>query len=289
VHSHSHSHSRSPLALALALALAPSPARAQTVELELTHGAYVRDDAPEAIAHIPAGLDTTHPVALVVFLHGYSGCTRVLVSDAPDARCRPRDAPEAGYALAREHDAAGTRSILLVPQLAFRVRDGDPGRFRIAGEAARMIDESLAQIAPTLDHSSVASITLVAHSAAFETTLAILRHGGLDARLRHVVLFDALYSGGPTFLDWIAAASDTTPRTLISLTTNGRPLDRTRELLRTARHRWPDATLEPEEWPAVLPAPHPRLIVGSRVHVPHHDVPTRFLAATLRALGLPAR
>jgi len=277
------------------VASTPSLALAQssTVELDLAHGAYVRDDAPEAIAHVPLGVDATRPVALVVFLHGYSGCARVLMSDAADARCRPRDTPEPGYALAREHDAAGTRSILLVPQLAFRTRDGDPGRLRVAGEAARLVDEALAQLAPTLggtlDHDSVASITLLAHSAAFESALAIVRHGSLDARLRHVVLFDALYAGGPAFLDWVAGATDASPRTLVSFATSGRPLDRTRELLRDARRRWPESTLEPDAWPAILPTPSPRLVVGTRVRMPHHDVPTRLLASTLRALGLPRR
>lgn len=283
------------LALALTPALTPALAFAQshTIELDLTHGAVLRADAPELIAHVPAGVDAHGPVALVVFLHGYSGCTRVLASDARDARCRPRDAPEPGYGLAHAHDAAGARSILLIPQLAFRTRDGSPGRLTIAGEAARMIDEALLALAPTidgtLDHDSVASITIVAHSAAFESTLAILRHGGLDSRLRHVVLFDALYSGGPAFLDWLEGASDASPRTLVSLATHGRPLDRTHELLRDARHRWPSSVVEPDAWPALLRAPTPRLLVGARVRVPHHDVPTRYLEGTLRALGLPPR
>lgn len=261
-------------------------AQGRTLELDLVHGAVVRDDAPEAIAHVPDGVDASAPVSLVILLHGYSGCTRVLASDAPDARCRPRDPPTAGFGWAAAHDAARTRSILLIPQLAWRVRDGSPGRLTIAGEAARMVDEALAALAPTLGgtltHESLASITIAAHSAGFETTLAVLRHGGLS--VRHVVLFDALYSGAPSFLDWVTAGTDTAPRTLISLATGGTTLRRTEGLARDARRR---ATVL-DTWPATLPT-GPRTVVAAHVHMPHHDVPARTLAEVLRALGLPGR
>lgn len=276
------------LLLALASA-AHAEAQGRTVELELTHGAVIRDDAPEAIAHVPEGVDVSGPVALVVLLHGYSGCTRVLASDAAEARCRERDRPEPGFAWAAAHEAAGTRSVLLIPQLAWRARDGSPGRLTIAGEAARMIDESLLALAPilggTLDHTSVASITVAAHSAAFETTLAIVRHGGLD--VRNVVLFDALYAGGSSFLDWVAAGTDSAPRTLISFATGARTWTLTQALVRDARHR--ATSLLTETWPITLPDSAARRVIGARARVPHHDVPSRYLAETLRALGLPTR
>ncbi|MFO0684114.1 MAG: hypothetical protein U0234_18825 [Sandaracinus sp.] len=284
------------LALALVAALwlaqpATTAAQGRTIELDLAHGAVLRDDAPEAIAHVPEGVDARAPVALVLLLHGYTGCTRVLVSSASDARCRPRDRPEAGFGWGAAHDAAGTRSVLLVPQLAFHVRDGSPERFRIAGEAARMVDEALAALAPTLGatltHETVASITLAGHSAAFETMLAILRHGGLGDRVRHVVLFDALYAGGSTFLDWASGGTEASPRTLVSLATRGTTLSRTQALYQDAHRRWPDATFD--SWPVALPA-GPRAIVLAPVSgVPHHDVPARLLAETLRGLGLPRR
>lgn len=281
------------LALAFAHA-APAAAQGRIVELELTHGAVIRSDAPEAIAHVPDGLDPSAPIALVVMLHGYSGCARVLVSDAPDARCRPRDRPEQGFGWAAAHDAAHTQSVLLVPQLAWRTRDGSPGRFTIAGEAARMIDEALLALAAplgrTLDHGSVASITIAAHSAAFETTLAITRHGGLDARLRSVVLFDALYAGEQSFLDWAAGGTETAPRTLVSLATGGRTWTLTEAMLATAHRRWPSEALTSETWPPVtMPAALAHRVIGARVRMPHREVPARTLADTLRALGLPQR
>jgi hypothetical protein len=122
----------------------------RTIELDLAHGATIRADAPEVIAHVPEGVDVHGPVALVLLLHGYSGCTRVLASAEPEARCRPRDRPEPGFGWAAAHEAAHTRSVLLIPQLAWRARDGSPGRLTIAGEAARLVDEALALLAPTL-------------------------------------------------------------------------------------------------------------------------------------------
>jgi len=276
------------LALALALAL-PAAAQPRTVELDLAHGAVIRSDAPEAIAHVPEGVDAHAPLALVLLLHGYSGCTRVLASSAPDARCRPRDRPEQGFGWVAAHDAAGTRSILLIPQLAWRVRDGSPGSWTIAGEAARAIDEALLALAPTLGgtvtRADLASITVAAHSAGFETTLAILRHGGLD--VRNVVLFEALYSGGTAFADWLDGGTSVAPRALVSLATGGRTWTQTEALLRTARRRWPNAVQD--TWPPTPYVTDARLFVGARIHAPHHDVPARHLAETLRALGLPAR
>ncbi len=286
------------IAMAVAvLVLSPAPpVRAQdgtTVRLELEHGAFPRSDAPEAIAHVPAGVDGREPLSLVIFLHGYSGCVEVLASSAPDARCRPRDRPMQGWGLVDAHARAGTRTVLLIPQLAFMERSGRPGRFGRAGEAARFVTESLAQLAPlfgrTLTLSDVLSVTVLAHSAAFETTIAILRHGGLDAQLRHVVLFDALYGGREVFVDWVARASVDSPRTLVSFATGGRTLRQTRALFESAHRRWPAQTIEVTDFASPLPAPAPRLVVTRRARVPHAEVPVRYLEETLRALGLPRR
>jgi len=267
----------------------PAAAQGRTIELDLAHGALIRDDAPEAIAHVPEGVDVHGPVALVILLHGYSGCARVLASSAPEARCRARDQPEPGFGWAAAHESAHTRSVLLIPQLAWRARDGSSGRFTIAGEAARMVDESLAALSSTLGgtltHETVDSITIAAHSAAFETTLAILRHGGLSAR--NVVLFDALYAGGSSFLDWVTAGTDEDPRTLVSLATTGRTWTRTQALARDARRH--ATVVTPDSWPTTLPDSVARRVIGAQVHVLHHDVPSRYLAETLQALGLPMR
>jgi hypothetical protein len=263
------------------------------VRLQLEHGAFVRGDAPEAIAHVPTGVDATRPLSLVIFLHGYTGCVEVLASDAADARCRPRDRPSPGWGLVAAHERAGTRTVLLIPQLVFMERSGRAGRFGRTGEAARFVTESLAQLTPLLGRTAtladVGSVTLLAHSAGFETAIAIMRHGGLDAQLRHVVLFDALYSGREVFLEWVRAATPSSPRALVAFATGGRTLFETRALFAASRRRWPDATLHEPDFASPLPSPAPRLVVTRRAHVAHSDVPVRYLAETLHALGLPMR
>jgi hypothetical protein len=46
-------------------------------------------------------------------------------------------------------------------------------------------------------------IVLVAYSGGYGPALAVLKHGGADARLHGIVLLDALYDGVDTFADWI--------------------------------------------------------------------------------------
>lgn len=266
---------------ALLAALVPSAAAAQwTRELDLASGAFDhRGAAPDVVAHAPAGFDARQPLHLVVFVHGYDGCARVLVSDAPDARCREGDRPRRGWGLAARHDEAGTRSLFLVVQLALARRDGSPGRLGGPGRLRALLDETLAALEPELGARrsirDVESVTLLAHSAGFEAALAFVRHGGVDA-LRNVVLFDALYSGGPAFAAWVRGASG---RRLVSFhggrgTTATRSADLARSLSGEGSR---------------LEQIADRSIVLVRTDAPHADVPARHVAETLRALGLPLR
>src|SRR5690606_33141123 len=128
----------------------------------------------------------------------------------------------------------------VIAQLALWARDGNPGRFAREGAFRAFLDEVLAALEPELGRrvatEDLASLTLLAHSAAFEASLAILRAGRVDDRLRHVVLFDALYSGGPAFLAWAAGGSEAAPRTLVSFHCGrGTTYERNRDLARRAR------------------------------------------------------
>lgn len=216
----------------------------------------------------------------------------MLASDAPDARCRPGDPPRPGWGLAARHDEAGTNTLFLVAQLALWAREGSPGRFGRAGAFRTFLDEVLAALEPELGRrvttADLASITLLAHSAAFESSLAILRAGGVEDRLRHLVLFDALYSGGPAFLAWALAATDARPRTLVSFYGGrGTTSERNRDLARRAR-RALGAQASTGERASVEHARDHRVVVV-RTRAPHGEVPAHHIVETLRALGLPAR
>lgn len=246
--------------------------------------------APSALVHAPAGaLDGTGPVHVVLFLHGYSGCVDVIASDASDARCTPGERRgHAGLGVVTAHDAAATRTVLVIPQLSWMTRDGSPGRFARAGEARAFLDEVLTAAGIARPPGRV---TIAAHSAAFETTIAILRQGGLDDVLRDVVLLDALYSGGPAFLGWVRGGSEGAPRTLVSLHTGGTPARRGVALARDARAWLGTAALDDPDagLAALLDLAAPARVLVLHVAGAHGDVPRRHLAAALGALGLPSR
>lgn len=279
---------------------ATAPARAQpratsegwTRRLDLAHGAFDQRGAPDAIVHAPPGFDPRAPLHLVLFLHGYRGCAEVLFSDAPDARCRAGDPPQRGWALGARHDEAGTRTLFAVVQLAMWRRDGSPGRFGREGFFRAFVDDLLGALEAELGArrrvADLASITLLAHSAAFESTLAILRAGRIEDRLRHVVLFDALYSGGPAFLAWAAAGSRESPRTLVSwYGGRGTTAERSRDLARRARRALGARAAVGDDARVEQARDHAVLVL--RTAAPHGEIPARHLAETLRALGLPRR
>src|SRR5690606_38361263 len=115
---------------------------------------------------------------------------------AGEVRCARRWRTEPGWDLVRALGPSRARFVL--PQLAFRARDGSPGRFREPRFAPRFLDYLGLGDGP---------IVLAAHSAGFESALAWLRSDVRD-RVRAVVLFDALYAGTPTFVEWVAERDD---------------------------------------------------------------------------------
>lgn len=248
-----------------------------TRRLELARGAFVHESAPEAIAHA-ARLDRG-PLRLVLFLHGYRGCAEVLAARGP-ARCRPGDPVQPGWDLLTRHDEADTGTLFVIAQLALDARDGSPGALGRAGGFRAFLDELLGALTAELGGErtarDLASITIVAHSAAYETALALIRS---DVPIAHVVLLDALYRGGAAFLAWAAGDSS---RRLISMHTGaGATGRRNRDLARRARARLSSALIETESSIAIGPS-HRVAIVRTRT--PHREFPARHLAPVLRAL-----
>lgn len=232
--------------------------------------------APSAVVHAPAGFDPSEPLRLVVFLHGWRGCARVLAMPGR-VRCAARDRQRDGWDLIGRFDEAGSRALFVVPQLAFMQRDGGAGGFREAGRFAAFLSELLASLRGRIGPDrSVASVTLLAHSAGFETALAVIARGG--APVRHVVLFDALYRGHGAFGQWALEAPE---RRLISLHTGqGRTASQSRMLARLVAHRGGEDAIavDPERLDAAR-------VVVRETSVRHGDVPARHLAEVLRALG----
>ncbi|MFO0693050.1 MAG: hypothetical protein U0230_05800 [Polyangiales bacterium] len=247
-----------------------------TESLELAHRAFdVPEGAPTLVAHAAADLPETGPLELVLFLHGWSGCVNVLVRSGPTA-CIAGGPLEQGWGLGEAHDRAGRRSsVLLAPQLAYRTRDGHPGRLARQGYADAMIREALERLAGPLHGrglDDVSRITVVAHSAAFESALAVLRRGGLGERVRRVVLFDALYDAPSAFAAW---ALEDPSRSLVSLHTGvGRTLDRNQRLVAALRARLSSSELAVDP-PDLAAAVRTHRVVVARTRAGHGQVPAR--------------
>jgi len=239
--------------------------------------------APRAVIHAPSHLDLSQPLRLVVFLHGWSGCSRVLGLSGQVACIRGGTARE-GWGLIAKHEEAGTNTIFIIPQLAWMQRSGRAGRFRSPGFAQSWLRRLVTEhIAPRLSAPNAANlvleapITLLAHSAGYETALAWLEDESLAQRIDSVVLFDALYAGEEAFWQW-AQSPQSTRRVLSIHGSGGTPRRHTRALRRLAG-------LSPDSPTAPL-----SVIDGAPVHsletrVPHADIPHEHLVEVLSQFG----
>jgi pimeloyl-ACP methyl ester carboxylesterase len=290
-------HLAASLAIACALtSVAPlraaPPHAGFTRALQTRNAAYHVKDAPTVLVHAPEGFDPTPPLHVVVFLHGYNGCVEVLAASGP-ARCRRGEAEHDGFGVVRHHDAAGTNTLLVIPQLAFMRREGDPGCFDRPGCFRRFLHELLSEaLAGELGGArslrDVGSLTLVAHSAGYRSALAILQHGEVGPRVRGVVLLDALYGEAEDYAAWLAGTSPDV-RLVSFYLDRGKTYAGSRTLLQLSRRAFGAsrvAQLDAKNFPERVA---PRRLIIAEGHVPHRDMPEGYMAMALRALDLPRR
>ncbi len=148
------------------------------------------------LLHIPQGFDPNRPAVMVVFFHGHGATLE------RDVRDRQR--------LPDQISAAGLNAVLVAPQFAFDAADSSAGKFWEPDGFKHFLDETAKKLATLYgDQRSAAAfanmpIVLVAYSGGFGPTLSVLSRGGAEARIRGLVLLDALYAGIDQFADWIA-------------------------------------------------------------------------------------
>ncbi len=148
------------------------------------------------LLHIPQGFDPNRPAVMVVFFHGHGATLE------RDVRDRQR--------LPDQISAAGLNAVLVAPQFAFDAADSSAGKFWEPDGFKHFLDETAKKLAALYgDQRSAAAfanmpIVLVAYSGGFGPTLSVLSRGGAEARIRGLVLLDALYAGIDQFADWIA-------------------------------------------------------------------------------------
>lgn len=270
---------------------------AWTVRLVLEHASHPVKNAPTVVVHAPPRYDPTPPIQVVVFLHGWSGCAAVLEATGLMA-CRPESSSSKalqGWGLGERHDAAGTNTLFLVPQLAFSARDGSPGRFAEKGFFREFLVELLAEgVAEKLGGSrsidDVDHVTLVAHSAGFKTALAIMRQGGTEDLIGEVVLLDALYAAPAIFAQWVSKSPESRRRKVVSLyTAKGRTYQFSQLLARYAREQLGEdaVALDPAE--PIGDSIRTHQVVIARSPVGHGSVPARHMAEVLGAFDLRRR
>lgn len=250
-------------------------------EMRLTSGPHPPGDAPDVIAHLPSHYDVKRPLDLVVFLHGFDGCSRALLAPNPTP-CRSGEPPHRVWNLAQLHEAAGTNTVLLVPQLAYLARTAKGHRFTRAFAFDAMLRELLSgALGAALgigDATKIRTVTLVAHSAGYAATAAILRDPQRKVPIHHVALFDALYAGWDVFASWANADAS---RRLVSLhTAQKETTEGNRALLRLLRGPSPLRQLDNKVEDAVRT--HERIV--ARVKTGHGDMPREHFTEVLRGL-----
>ncbi len=148
------------------------------------------------LLHIPPGFDPRRPAVMVVFFHGHGAN---LARDVRDRQQVPA-----------QITAAGANAVLVAPQFAVDAADSSAGKFWEPNGFKRFLDEAAVKLARMYGDPGSATafakmpIVIVAYSGGFGPTLSVLDHGGVQQRIRGLVLLDALYAGFDKFADWIA-------------------------------------------------------------------------------------
>lgn len=237
----------------------------------------VPDGAPSLAVHATDDAKTAKAVHLVIYLHGWRGCTRVLMARAPVA-CREGEAVQEPFVLRAAVEESGLAVVLALPQLSFWKRSGAPGRFRDAAFVGAWL-RSVVELEELRD-KRIVSTTLVAHSAGFEAALVML--DGAPESVDNVVMLDALYDGGTRLVEWLLGAPE---RRALSLTLGrGKTWKQSRLVERLVRRRLGETAVGQrslDEWkPGVR---FKRVQASSK----HRDIPREQLADVLRLLQAP--
>jgi hypothetical protein len=148
------------------------------------------------LLYIPRGFDPTRPAAIVVFFHGHRTILR------RDVFGRQR--------VPAQIAASGSNAVLVAPQFALNAPDSSAGKFWEPGGFARFLREAEQRLAALHGDPQAAQafakmpVVLVAYSGGYLATAWSLKVGGVQNRVRGVILLDALYGELDHFAEWIA-------------------------------------------------------------------------------------
>jgi hypothetical protein len=190
------------------------------------------------LLYIPRGFDPSRPAAIVVFFHGHRATLR------RDVLRRQR--------VPAQIAASGSNVVLVAPQFALNAPDSSAGKFWEPGGFARFLREAEQRLAALHGDPQAAQafakmpVILVAYSGGYLATAWSLRVGGVQDRVRGVVLLDALYGELDSFAEWIAQNKG---RFFVSAYTNS--TQRKNAALKTLlseRRIGHEISLRPDQW-----------------------------------------
>lgn len=147
------------------------------------------------LLHIPKGFDVRRPALILVFFHGHGATLE------RDVLARQR--------VANQVSRSGVNAVLVAPQLAYDASDSSAGKFWQPGAFGRFMGEAAEKLAALHgDKRSIrtfasAPVVVVAYSGGYLAAAWSAKEGGLEKRIRGIVLLDALYGELGKFTSWI--------------------------------------------------------------------------------------
>lgn len=270
----------------------PSYTSESLVPLRLRSAAFPELTAPGALVFIPAGVDRTRPLDVLVFFHGYNGCAAAVASPEP-IPCHPGGPRRGALDLVGQVRESERAVVLVIPQLAMEALRGDPGALGREGAMRRLLAEVLEAIEPQVGVQrveSLGSVLFAAHSGGFEAALAALQRGGVE--VKHLSMFDALYTGVTQIGAWLqpALGDGTMSRRFVSVYGDGEAGSGSRELDRLLRGKGWGHLIRRRAEPGDVTLDEARATVALlRAQGNHQEVLRRNLATVLRGAGLVAR
>jgi len=267
----------------------PSPTDARSAAWTGVLDVRLPGDSPSRTArvavHVPEGLDPRERFHVVAFFHGWDQCAARFVSDEPvDGRyCARGGDGEGGATL---HDRAGTRSILIAPQ----VHSGrDVGLLRPNGFRVLLTKLLRGEVGArlggprTLD--DVEGVVLMAHSRGALTVDRVLAVGGVTDKVNALVFFDGVMGSHAPHLRWLEGAPERRLGAVTGEVTRAVRHGRAITLAWEARHPG-ETSFRVDPFEDALRTHHVAVVHSTS---PHAVIHREYFLPSLRALGLPPR
>ena len=146
------------------------------------------------LLYVPKSFDIQKPGVIIVFFHGNQA---ILRRDVMGRQAVPQQVAESGL-----------NAVLVAPQLAVNALDSSAGHFWDSGFFARFLDEAATRLgemqgAGAADRFRAMPVVVVAYSGGYLPAIFALETGGAAARVRGVILLDALFGEVDRFSRWI--------------------------------------------------------------------------------------